>query len=236
MFLQKMFKTANKNIHLNKDAAKLLHNKYVLYVVASIAFINLMFLLIGGDIFHALIFFIIGFLTSFFSKNMVVILAITLAITNVIRFGLSFAKEGMENVDEGMDEEGMDEEGMDEEGMENVDEGMDDEEERRREGMENVDEGMDEEGMDEEGMDEEGMENVDEGMDEEGMDEEGMDEEEERRREGMSNLGYSSIVPSLLNDQYTLFTNVSKLTPYVIKAENASIKEKKLKYESFVSR
>lgn len=198
MFLKKLFQKANKNIHIGKDAAKLLHNKYVLYGVAGVAFVNLVLLLIGGDVFHAVVFLLLGFLTSFFSKNMVVILSIALAATNLIKFGLDYAKEGMENVvKKGADED--DEEDL----VEGVDQVDDDEE--------NLVEGMDD---DEEEEDKSGFENA---------------------TEGMTPLGYSSLVPNALEDQATLFTNISQLTPYVIKAENASIQETKMKYENFRS-
>ena len=200
MFLKKLFQKANKNIHVGKDAAKLLHNKYVLYGVAGVAFVNLVLLLIGGDIFHAVVFLILGFLTSFFSKNMVVILSIALAATNLIKFGLDYAKEGMENVVEGNTATGDDDE---EDLVEGVDQVDDDEE--------NLVEGMDD---DEEEEDKSGFENA---------------------TEGMTPLGYSSLVPNALEDQATLFTNISQLTPYVIKAENASIQETKMKYENFRS-
>ncbi len=204
MFLKKLFQKANKNIHVGKDAAKLLHNKYVLYGVAGVAFINLLLLLIGGDIFHAVVFLILGFLTSFFSKNMVVILAIALAATNLIKFGLDYAKEGMENVVEGAGD------GTGEDDEEDGVEGMNDDD---QEPYEDYVEGIDE-GDDDEEEDKTGFENI---------------------TEGMTPLGYSSLVPNALEDQATLFTNISQLTPYIIKAENASIQETKMKYENFRS-
>ena len=204
MFLKKLFQKANKNIHVGKDAAKLLHNKYVLYGVAGVAFINLLLLLIGGDIFHAVVFLILGFLTSFFSKNMVVILAIALAATNLIKFGLDYAKEGMENVVEGAGD------GTGEDDEEDGVEGMNDDD---QEPYEDYVEGIDE-GDDDEEEDKSGFENI---------------------TEGMTPLGYSSLVPNALEDQATLFTNISQLTPYIIKAENASIQETKMKYENFRS-
>jgi hypothetical protein len=204
MFLKKLFQKANKNIHVGKDAAKLLHNKYVLYGVAGVAFINLLLLLIGGDIFHAVVFLILGFLTSFFSKNMVVILAIALAATNLIKFGLDYAKEGMENVVEGAGD------GTGEDDEEDGVEGMNDDD---QEPYEDYVEGIDE-GDDDEEEDKTGFENI---------------------TEGMTPLGYSSLVPNALEDQATLFTNIGQLTPYIIKAENASIQETKMKYENFRS-
>ena len=202
MFLKKLFQKANKNIHVGKDAAKLLHNKYVLYGVAGVAFVNLVLLLIGGDVFHAVVFLLLGFLTSFFSKNMVVILSIALAATNLIKFGLDYAKEGMENVVEGNTATGDDDEEDIVEGVDQIDDDND----------EDLVEGMDDD--DEEDDDKMGFENA---------------------TEGMTPLGYSSLVPNALEDQSTLFTNIGQLTPYVIKAENASIQETKMKYENFRS-
>jgi hypothetical protein len=218
MFLKKLFQKVNKNIHVGKDAAKLLHNKYVLYGVAGVAFVNLLLLLIDGDIYHAIIFLILGFLTSFFSKNMVVILAIALAATNLIKFGLDYAKEGMENTDEQLIKEHGTGEG---EGMTEKLVGQDDEEEHK-EGLEDEEEHK--EGLEDEEEHKEGLVNED--------DEEGKNGSK-NTMEGMQPLGYSSLVPNLLEDQATLFTNIGQLTPYVIKAENASIQETKMKYENF---
>jgi hypothetical protein len=52
----------------------------------------------------AAIFIIVGFLTAFFSKNMIVILFLALAVTNIVTGGLSTSRveEGMTAKDEGM--------------------------------------------------------------------------------------------------------------------------------------
>jgi len=225
MFLKKLFQKANKNIHVGKNAAKLLHNKYVLYGVAGVAFVNLLLLLIGGDIFHAVVFLLLGFLTTFFSKNMVVILAIALAATNIIKFGLDYAKEGMENEEENAVVEGAGNGDDEDEGIANLVEGAGEDDEEKMEGM-TKDEEEDETTS--------GFKNA------EGITNEEEDDETKsgfkNAREGMTPLGYSSLVPNVLEDQATLFTNIGQLTPYVIKAENASIQATKMKYENFRSR
>jgi hypothetical protein len=214
MFLKKLFQKANKNIHVGKDAAKLLHNKYVLYGVAGVSFVNLLLLLIAGDIFHAVVFLLLGFLTSFFSKNMVVILAIALAATNLMKFGLDYAKEGMENGGEDVVE------GAGESTYE-IDQG---------ETEEDIIEGVEQPPYEEDNEEEEntdGMTNT--------YNEDDNKSGVKNTTEGMTPLGYSSLVPNVLEDQATLFTNIGQLTPYVIKAENASIQATKMKYENFRS-
>jgi Tfp pilus assembly major pilin PilA len=77
----------------NKNA--ILHNKYVLYLIFIIALGNLLTLVYTYDYYSASIFVLIGFLTSFFSKNMIVILFIAIAFTNIIKYGAKAGIEGM---------------------------------------------------------------------------------------------------------------------------------------------
>jgi hypothetical protein len=77
----------------NKNA--ILHNKYVLYLIFIIALGNLLTLVYTYDYYSASIFVLIGFLTSFFSKNMIVILSIAIAFTNIIKYGAKAGVEGM---------------------------------------------------------------------------------------------------------------------------------------------
>jgi flagellar biosynthesis GTPase FlhF len=77
----------------NKNA--ILHNKYVLYLIFIIALGNLLTLVYTYDYYSASIFVLIGFLTSFFSKNMIVILCIAIAFTNIIKYGANAGVEGM---------------------------------------------------------------------------------------------------------------------------------------------
>jgi hypothetical protein len=79
----------------NKNA--ILHNKYVLYLIFIIALSNLLTLVYTYDYYSASIFVLIGFLTSFFSKNMIVILFIAIAFTNIIKYGAKAGIEGMKS-------------------------------------------------------------------------------------------------------------------------------------------
>jgi hypothetical protein len=65
----------------------ILYNRGVLFFVFFLAISNLVFLVMSNDLFTLLIFVLTGFLTSFFSKNMVVILAVSMAVCNIIKFG-----------------------------------------------------------------------------------------------------------------------------------------------------
>jgi hypothetical protein len=63
------------------------------------AVINLMFFASTNDIRSLLTLLIVGFLTSFFSKNMIVILFISLVFTHILKYGTKI-NEGMENESE----------------------------------------------------------------------------------------------------------------------------------------
>lgn len=78
-------------------SASLLYNKYLLYASFVIAFINILLWLSSGDYFHVIIFFLVGYLTYQFSKNMIVILVISMVVSNIIKSGTSIVLEGMED-------------------------------------------------------------------------------------------------------------------------------------------
>ena len=77
-----------KNGFLSKN---LIYNKTVLYLILIIALTNLFIIFQQNDIFSIVFFFLIGFLTTFFSKNMIVILCMCLFFTNVLKYGRSAA-------------------------------------------------------------------------------------------------------------------------------------------------
>ena len=194
----------------------LLYNKWVLYGVFLLSLLNLLVWLVMGDIMNATVFILIGFLTSFFSKNMVVILIFSLVVSNVLKFGVSIGQEGFA---EGNVE---DDEGFEEEAFEEGAEGDDSEKVKQVK-----DDGAD--GFTE-GAGETGETKPDDGVD--GF-EEGAGETQEE--EGMQTLGYSSVVPTAMFEQQTLFSNLQKMSPLVINADNEAKIRTQLKYESFVS-
>ena len=98
-----------------------LTNKWILYLVLFSAIFDLFYFYQKGDMYALTIFFIIGFLVSFFSKNMVVVLILAIALTHLIRYG--------KNLSEGFEDD--DEEKKNAEGFED-----DDEEKKNAEGFE----------------------------------------------------------------------------------------------------
>jgi len=88
---QSLFK---KNVLDIKDNKSWLHNVYVLYFIFIIALGDLYYLMASHSWFYMTLFVLIGFLTSFFSKNMVVILCIAIAFTNILKTALVNSREG----------------------------------------------------------------------------------------------------------------------------------------------
>jgi len=93
---------------LKKSNFKLLNNKYLLYIILFISISDLLLFLMAGDFAFAVIFILIGLITSFFSKNMIVILTSAMILTNVLKYGSNIRKEGMteENTFKNVDLEG----------------------------------------------------------------------------------------------------------------------------------
>ena len=137
--LKTVLQKVNSAMKVNKntfDFKDLLHNRVLLYVFLLISLVHLFYYVNIGDMRSAAIFILIGFLTSFFSKNMLVILIIALVVTHIMKFGLRSVSEGLENKeDEDKDEEKEEtKEGLDEEEKEGL-EGEEEEEEDKKEGM-----------------------------------------------------------------------------------------------------
>jgi hypothetical protein len=89
----------------------IIHNRFVLYFILFIALANLYFLTMSGDLVFTSIFVLVGFLTSFFSKNMLVILFIAVTITNILKYGSAIKQEGFEDADtEDIDSNNIDDE------------------------------------------------------------------------------------------------------------------------------
>jgi len=82
-----MFKQMNaaiKNSVRKLDTKTLLHSRVVLYALCILAVINVVYLANSRDKTNLFLFLIIGFLTSFFSKNMIVILFVALAASQLL--------------------------------------------------------------------------------------------------------------------------------------------------------
>ena len=89
-------KLAKNSTSLSKSSKNLLHSRLVLYFVFIIAVSNLFHFIFSNDFMSCTVFIVAGLLTSFFSKNMVVIMVIAIVVTHVIRIGNS-STDGFEN-------------------------------------------------------------------------------------------------------------------------------------------
>ena len=85
--------------NMSKKANELLHNRFILYFVFIIAVANLFHFVFSQDLMSVCVFIVAGLLTSFFSKNMVVIMVISIVVTHVVRFG-NGGYEGFESLEE----------------------------------------------------------------------------------------------------------------------------------------
>ena len=118
----------------------ILYNRYVLYFVFAVAVGNIVQFMMQQDHISVLLMVVVGLLTSFFSKNMVVIMVVALVVANVLKYGTHLRVEGFksdkdedEDDEEEKDEEEMDEEDMDEQDMKDLEDMMEEEEEEDEE-------------------------------------------------------------------------------------------------------
>jgi hypothetical protein len=89
----------NVHMKLPKVVESMLQDKNVLYIVAFLAVINFFGYIVLRDSYALLIFLSIGFISTYFSKNMTVVLIITLILTNfitVVSRNLVGGKEGFD--------------------------------------------------------------------------------------------------------------------------------------------
>ena len=99
------------------NSHKLLKNKFLLYFILMLALTDVIYLAMGKDYMSVAIFCLTGFVSSFFSKNMMVVLCIAMAVTNVLRFGSARSEGFAEGAKDKEDEE--DEPELTDESMEN---------------------------------------------------------------------------------------------------------------------
>jgi hypothetical protein len=139
-FVNKIQNKLSKSVSGITTSNGILHNKVLLYVVFVFSLLNLFLFANTGNYFSIVVFLLIGFLTSFFSKNMLVILLLSLILTNILKYGSSLSEgfeEGAKNNED--EEEGFEEgaKGNDEEDEEGFEEGATgDKEEDDEEGFE----------------------------------------------------------------------------------------------------
>jgi len=79
-----------------KTLSNLMTNKYVLYLVAGFAFFNIFGYMALGNINAVIFFILVSYIMTFFSKNMIIVLAVPTILTYVLMVGMKI-KEGLEN-------------------------------------------------------------------------------------------------------------------------------------------
>jgi hypothetical protein len=77
-------KSKKSSVTFSGNSLDFLHNKYVLYISFFFAILTAARYLIGNNLEAVGIFVIIGFLTTYFSKNMIIVLLTTTILTNFI--------------------------------------------------------------------------------------------------------------------------------------------------------
>lgn len=107
------------------SSGRMLNNKWILYFIFVVALYDVIHFYQRANLVAVAIFFIVGFLTSFFSKNMLVILVMSIAVSHLVAYGNRMS-EGME----GKEEEEEEEDDQEEEGFE---EGQEDDQEEEEE-------------------------------------------------------------------------------------------------------
>lgn len=95
----------------------ILTNKWILYFIFIVGIFNAVQFYQRGNMVAFAIFFVVGFLTSFFSKNMTVIIVIAIAVSHLVAYGNRMS-EGLENKDDEEEEEEGFEDEEEEEGFE----------------------------------------------------------------------------------------------------------------------
>lgn len=85
---------------LNMNSKKILNNVALLYVVLIATISDLLYMVSLGSHFNVIIFILVAYVTSLFSKNMMVVLLVALALTNMYDLGKKIVlKEGFEDED-----------------------------------------------------------------------------------------------------------------------------------------
>lgn len=74
-------------MHSANSANSLLRNRWILYIVFVISLVQLYSFAVLNEELYAAVFVLVGFLSSFFSKNMIVILCLALVVSSLLKYG-----------------------------------------------------------------------------------------------------------------------------------------------------
>ena len=81
---------------LPSTISKILTNKYVLYFIAFLSLTNVLGYMISGDINHIIVFMLVGLIMTYFSKNMAIVLLVSLLMANLFSINIMLSREGFE--------------------------------------------------------------------------------------------------------------------------------------------
>ena len=121
--LQKLFNKLALNKFITKcsssaNVKSILNNRILLYALSLLVLLDLIYLANSRSFNTIIIFILVGFLTSFFCKNMIVIMVVALFVAHILKSPRSF--EGAENMNK-EDTEDDNEEKPEDENYENKD-------------------------------------------------------------------------------------------------------------------
>ena len=110
------------------DFKESMKDKRVLYIVLFLAVTNLFGFLMARNFNAVVVFLLVGFIATYFSRNMIVVLMVAMVVTNIIS-GVKMIKEGMEGM------EGMENNEEDKDKKEDEENGDDKEKKEKKQGM-----------------------------------------------------------------------------------------------------
>ena len=86
------------------ESISLLHNKFVLYFIFIIVICNTFQFMMQKEFMVCIIFVLTGVLTSFFSKNMIVIMLVSIIVANIFKYGSRLRTDGFRNEEDDEDD------------------------------------------------------------------------------------------------------------------------------------
>ena len=115
--------TVSKTLNVGKidmNFKDLLHNRIVLYVLVIVALFDLFYFAQIRDNTSIAVFILLAFITTFFSKNMIIVICIALVVTHLLKFGVRQVSEGFAEGDEEEEKtkEGLEDDEEEREGLE----------------------------------------------------------------------------------------------------------------------
>jgi len=84
---------ASTNPKLNSSLKSILYNQWILYFISFLAIVDFIALCGMKDWFSVVVFASVGFLVTFFNKNMIVVLSIAMAVTHILKYGIQHSRK-----------------------------------------------------------------------------------------------------------------------------------------------